>query len=295
MSLLAEARDRFGVSAVKASMEAEGVSLPELARTKDITAAAGVGFSVKIGGCEALTDARLARDLGATSIMAPMIESRFALEKFLAMMDAVFPHADGPSRCINIETRDGCDRIEDILSAPGINRLTGIVLGRTDLSAALGQPDVEAAPVLEAARGVFCAAREKGIACLVGGGLSARTVAFIEDLGGLVTGFETRKVVFDSLPGDPNMSAAAIREALRFELLWYQSRRERYAPLAAEDDGRIRKLQESLSEKLAGTPAESSSEMPSKTFGAFAAMAGPGKTVPAESGHIHNNPQARPA
>ncbi len=246
VSLLTEARERFGVSAVKASMEAEGVSLSELARTKDITAAAGVGFSIKIGGCEALTDARLARDLGGTSIMAPMIESRFALEKFLDMMDAVFPHADGPSRLINIETGDGCDKIKDILSASGIGRLDGIVLGRSDLSVALGQSDVEAAPVLEAARRVFGAARSKGIACLVGGGLSTRTVTFIEGLTGLATGFETRKVVFNSLPGDLDMSAAAIREALRFELLWYQSRQEHYAPLAAEDDGRIRKLQASI-------------------------------------------------
>lgn len=247
-TLLQEARVHFGASAIKASMEAEGISLAEIARTKAITAAAGLELSIKIGGCEALTDARLARDYGANTLMAPMIESRFALEKFLSMADAVFSGAAGDSlsRYINIETADGCEKIDSILAASNIKRLDGIVIGRTDLSAALGEKDVDSPVMLEATRRVFRKAKAKGIACLVGGGISENTVDFLQDLGELVDGFETRKVVFKAIPSSADILHNAIREALRFELLWYRSRQEYYGPLFEEDTGRIKKLQATL-------------------------------------------------
>ncbi len=242
---LREARERFGAVALKASMEAEGISLAELTRSKALAAAAGLGLSVKIGGCEALTDARLAREFGLHTIMAPMIESRFALEKFLDMADSVFPAPEAAElkRYINIETADGCGKIDAILAASNIARLDGIVLGRTDLAAALGEKSVDSPVMLEAARKVFEKARAKGIACLVGGGLSEKTVPFLQGLGGLVSGFETRKVVFGAVPQNAETMRGAINAALRFELLWCRFRQEQYGPLCEEDAGRVKKLE----------------------------------------------------
>ncbi|KYZ75299.1 hypothetical protein AXX12_14165 [Anaerosporomusa subterranea] len=78
-------RENYGATAVKASFEAEGICLNELLTTKEIVLKADAGLTIKIGGCEALTDIRLAKMYEANSIMAPMIESRFSLEKFLGM------------------------------------------------------------------------------------------------------------------------------------------------------------------------------------------------------------------
>ncbi len=243
--MLEQARTNFGVAAVKASMEAEGISLAELARTKDIAAAAGVGLNIKIGGCEALTDARLARDCGVSALMAPMIESPFALQKFLDMAETVFPkNGDaGPARYINIETGDGCEKIERILSIPGVNRLDAIVIGRTDLSAALGEKDADSLVVLEACRRICQAARTKGVACLIGGRVSEKSVPFLHALNGLISGFETRKVVFEAVPQAETALREAIREALRFELLWYRARQEYHGVLIGEDADRIAKLE----------------------------------------------------
>jgi hypothetical protein len=75
VEVLRTLRERHGVTAVKVNMEAEGIRLEEMLRTKDITLNAGVELTVKIGGCEAVTDLRLARYFSSAkgdSIIGPM-------------------------------------------------------------------------------------------------------------------------------------------------------------------------------------------------------------------------------
>ena len=145
VEILARLRCEHGATAVKASLEAEGILPYELLRTKEITMAAGVGLTVKIGGCEAITDARLAKGFGVNALMAPMIESRFALEKFLTMAESIFDTEEREETrlLINIETLDGCAKLDQILGAENISLLAGIVLGRTDLSNAMQVADPE--------------------------------------------------------------------------------------------------------------------------------------------------------
>lgn len=248
VDLLTQLRREQGGTEVKASLEAEGVLLNELLRTKELAMAAGLGLSVKIGGCEALTDARLAKGYNASILMSPMIESRFALEKFLAMADAVFPEAERADTkfYINIETLEGHRQIAQILGAENLFLLEGIVLGRTDLRSALKLPDIDGSEMLEAAEGIFRAAKEKSLRCLVGGGITEKTVPFLVALDGLIDGYETRKVVIGRYRKEPEAMREAIRLALRFELLWYHWRRQTYRELAQEDAPRIKKIEEML-------------------------------------------------
>jgi 4-hydroxy-2-oxoheptanedioate aldolase len=245
VDLLIELRQNHGVTEIKASLEAEGILLNELLRTKEITMAAGVGLSVKIGGCEALTDARLAKNYGVSILMSPMIESRFALEKFLAMADAVFPAEEQADTkfFINIETLEGHRQIGQILGAENLPLLKGIVLGRTDLRSALKLPDIDGPEMLEAAKGIFRPAKEKSLRCIVGGGITEKTVPFLVALDGLIDGYETRKVVVGRYRKEPERMCEAIRLALRFELFWYQSRRQTYLELAQEDGERMKKIE----------------------------------------------------
>lgn len=245
VSVLEQLRQEHGVTEVKASLEAEGVLLYELLRTKEITMASGVGLSVKIGGCEALTDARLAKGYGVGILMSPMIESRFALEKFLVMADTVFPGEEQADTkfFINIETLEGHRQIGEILCAENLNLLSGIVLGRTDLRSALKASDIDGPEMLEAARGIFRAAKEKSVRCIVGGGITEKTVPFLMALDGLIDGYETRKVVVGRYQKEPDQMRETILLALQFELLWYQWRRQIYLELAQEDADRIKKIE----------------------------------------------------
>lgn len=241
-------RREHGATEVKAALEAEGISLYELLRTKEMAMAAGLGLSVKIGGCEALTDARLAKGYGASILMAPMIESPFALEKFLAMAEALFPGEEQADTkfFINIETLEGRRQIDRILSVENVRLLSGIVLGRTDLRAALRAPDIDGPEMLEAARGIFRPAKERPIRCIVGGGMTEKSVPFLQALDGLIDGFETRKVVVGRYRKEPAAMAGAIRLALTFELLWCRWKEQTYLALAREDAERMAKLEKML-------------------------------------------------
>jgi 4-hydroxy-2-oxoheptanedioate aldolase len=245
VDILMELRQEHGVTEVKASLEAEGILLNELLRTKEMTMAAGVGLSVKIGGCEALTDARLAKGYGVSILMSPMIESQFALEKFLTMAKVLFPTEEQVDTkfFINIETLEGHRQIGKILSAENLSLLEGIVLGRTDLRSALKLQDIDGPGMLEAAKEVFRAAKEKSLRCVVGGGITEKTVPFLIALDGLIDGYETRKVVVGHYRKDPERMREAIRLTLRFELLWYQWRNQTYLELAQEDSERMKKIE----------------------------------------------------
>ena len=244
VGLLELLKSDYGVTHVKVAMEAEGILLGEILRTKIITMAAGVGLSVKIGGCEAITDTRIAIEHDTDILLAPMIESRFALEKFLDMAGVQYEEEELEEKTIliNIETLTGSENIADILAASNIDVLDGIVVGRTDLSGALSLTDVNHPDVLKLTEAVFIEAKKKSLHCMIGGGISEKTIPFLADLGDLVDGFETRKVVFCNGVAEGKELGEAIHQALRFEYLWYLWRQDTYGRLSREDAGRIEKM-----------------------------------------------------
>ncbi|MCX7781137.1 MAG: aldolase/citrate lyase family protein [Negativicutes bacterium] len=251
VEILKTLRQKYGAAAVKFNLEAEGIRLEEIARTKEIVLCAGVDLTVKLGGCEALTDLRLAKMFGVNNIMAPMIESKFALEKYLAMV--ADEYADNEladmNLLINIETVDGYEKFDQILSAENIARLNGIVLGRTDLAKALGVQDVNAPQVLAIARSVFAKAKRHSLLCIVGGGTTPKSVPFFQALHGegVLDGFETRKVVFtDCLKAEGHIEQGILL-ALQFEYHWYELKQQYYGRILREDADKMKSLAKILS------------------------------------------------
>jgi 4-hydroxy-2-oxoheptanedioate aldolase len=244
VGILKTLRENYGVTAVKVNMEAEGIRLEEMLRTKEIVMNAGVGLTVKIGGCEALTDLRLSKMYGVNTIMGPMIESTFALEKYLTMVESEYAadELEDLKRLINIETVDGYQKFDHILGASNIHLLDGIVLGRTDLAAALNLKDVNAPEVLSIAKDLFSKARKQSLICIVGGGISVKSIPFFKELKGLLTGFETRKVVFaDYGRAEANMEEG-IPLALKFEYHWYEWKQRYYGAIYNEDASKMKSL-----------------------------------------------------
>jgi hypothetical protein len=237
VEILSSLREGYGATAVKCSLEAEGIRLDELLRTKEIVLRSGVGLTVKIGGCEALTDLRLSKMYGVNSVMAPMLESRFALEKFLDMAHSEFTpdELEEIKLIINIETVDGYEKFDRILEAADLNRLHGIVLGRTDLCNALKLKDTNAPEVLVLAKDLFSKAKKHGLSCVVGGGITGKSVPFLKELDGGIDGYETRKVVFGDYPKAQMNMEEGIRLALTFEYYWYEWKQLYYGALYQED------------------------------------------------------------
>jgi hypothetical protein len=74
---------KLGVTAVKQSTEDEGSSFNDISVMRRITKKAGVKLNVKIGGCEAKNDIFYCARIKADAIVAPMVESDYALKKFI--------------------------------------------------------------------------------------------------------------------------------------------------------------------------------------------------------------------
>lgn len=235
VQILKGLKETHGITAIKASFETEDIQLFELLRIVELATAADVGIVVKLGGSEALTDIRMARMLGATAVLGPMIESKFALEKYLELCSRTFSADEGVKYLINIETGAGCRRIEDIISAYNVDMLDTVVLGRSDLRSSIDADDVNAPEILALARELFTKLRSRSIRCLVGGGITAATVPFFEQLDGLVDGFETLKVVFGDYSRAKHDLAEGIRLALEYELRWYQLKQMYYEARFQED------------------------------------------------------------
>lgn len=90
VEILVDLKTRHHVIGVKAEFEAEGTRLEEAMRLKEVISAAQLGLTLKIGGCEAIRDMYEARILGVSRIVAPMVETPYALKNFLLQLSSHF-------------------------------------------------------------------------------------------------------------------------------------------------------------------------------------------------------------
>ncbi|MGN0620328.1 MAG: aldolase/citrate lyase family protein, partial [Porcipelethomonas sp.] len=219
--LLKELRDDYNVLAIKSEFEAEGSREDELVKLNEIVFRADMDIYIKIGGCEAVRDIEKCRILGAKGIMAPMIETPFAMKKFLNSINRVYTEDECKDMffIFNAETITGYNNLDQILSVEGIERIHSISVGRVDFTASLGydRSKINSDEITGYVRNMLVKAREKNIMAGMGGGVSTESIPVIEELGDVIEKFETRKVVFrydDSL----NIYKG-LEKAMEFEIL----------------------------------------------------------------------------
>jgi 4-hydroxy-2-oxoheptanedioate aldolase len=244
LDILKELKDDYGTIAIKAEFEAEGSRKDELIMLRDlIETTGGLKFIIKIGGCEAVHDLDQCKLLSATGVMAPMIETPFALEKFKKAFTKVFGSQSGVERIINAETKNCLSCFDEILKQ-GEDFLTGVTVGRSDLSASMGiaRKDIESQPVFEATKEFTAKAKAKNLVTNFGGNIGTESVPFIVKMYPYIDRFETRKVVI-SKSDDAEFLRKAIICALNFELLYLQFKSDYYTRMAQEDIERVKRLQ----------------------------------------------------
>ena len=140
-------KEEYGCVSIKAEFEAEGSRKDELIMLREFVETADLGMIIKIGGCEAVHDIDQSKLLGATGLMAPMIETPFAMEKFHGAVTKLYGEKPEVECIINAETKTCLANFDDIL-AKGEGFLTGVIVGRGDLSASMGIPRSDARPTL---------------------------------------------------------------------------------------------------------------------------------------------------
>lgn len=247
VEVLRDLKANHNVIGIKAEFEAEGTRLDEALRLKEVVTRAGLDLTIKVGGCEALKDMYDARSIGACRIVAPMIESPYALKKYLNAAKTVFPKEEiqQVSLLANIETEMGYKNFDKMLELENISELDGVVLGRVDMTGSLGlsREGVNSEQIFNIASDLFTKARRKGLECVVGGGVAKESLPLFTRLGSLVDKYETRKVIFKCPEALRDDAPAGILKAVGFELMWLKNKRNFYGSIYAEDEQRINMLE----------------------------------------------------
>jgi 4-hydroxy-2-oxoheptanedioate aldolase len=256
---LTDLRENHHVIGVKAEFEAEGTRLEEALRLKDVINAAGLGLTIKVGGCEALRDMYESRVIGVERVVGPMVESAWALHKFVLAVKMAYPEPERQDVkfCVNIETIAGVEALGAMLALPDAADLDGVVLGRVDMSGSMGltRDDINTEAVYQVTERVLVQAKAAGLECALGGGVSADSLPFMRRLpAGVLDRYETRKVVFGCPSGLGDDADKGILKAVGFELMWLKNKRDFYGRIHEEDRTRIEMLESRYDRliKLAG-------------------------------------------
>ena len=252
IDILKKLKDKYGVTGVKAEFEAEGSRMEEMMRLKDVADKADLPITLKIGGAEAVTDIYNGIILGVDGLVAPMVETPYAVSKFL---DVVKDYIQPDNRknikfTINIETITAVNNMKDILLLDNMDLLDSITFGRSDFVQSLGKKksETDSDNTFEYVFKTAKLVKERGLKFTLGGNITHHSISFLNKLykDRLIDKFETRKIVFDALAIEKHPKAG-INMALEFELLWLKSKRRFYSKIKFEDEKRIENLEKRLS------------------------------------------------
>jgi hypothetical protein len=236
----------FGCSGMKISYEDEGALLNEVISMRYVTSFVGITLALKIGGCEAKRDIVDCLNISCDSVVAPMVESAFALSKF---SKALSQYNYNGEKGFNLETINAYNNLEEI--SQEFSHIDYVTFGRVDFVNSLNKDRSYANDdqMYEIVSNVFKKAKEQGKMCYLGGAISIDSKDFIEKLikNDLLDKFETRYIIFDVKKIKFENFENLLYWANIFEVEWLKFISERYGKLFNKDTERIKMIEDRIS------------------------------------------------
>lgn len=236
------------IVALKTGTEVEDMGFDEIALMREISSIGGrtiMPLIVKIGGPEARRDIRDSLAIGVDVLLAPMVETVYALTNFVETAQVIMRETGVTTRlAFNLETSTAMKNLDSMIATGAFAALAQVTIGRGDLSKSmhLGVDDEE---VLNQTRTALVKlARQKKLTS-VGGGLSVHNIADMCDKLP-ADRFNTRHVVFENNKIFARDAARNLSEGLYFEQSLYEAMAELNPARAGFYADRMRHLEERL-------------------------------------------------
>jgi len=249
LAILKKLKASHGALSVKAEFEAEGTRIDELYRLVEIARRANMKIALKIGGCEAIRDLMESKQIGVDYIIGPMVESPYALSKFIEAKNKVYSieEQEDTEFLFNIETITTFNNLEVMMKiASDKEGVDGAVFGRVDFSGSLGlgREGINTQKITDFAIQAAKLTKVAKLDYVVGGAVSVDTLPSLKEIHSqYLTRFETRKIIFNAETLNSKDINDGLIDAVHFELLWLLNKREYYKVITEEDDMRIEMLQ----------------------------------------------------
>ena len=217
------------IVAVKQSLEDEGASFEELTLMRQITKKASLKHNVKVGGCEAKTDIYFCEKLGVDGIVAPMVESNYALRKFMQIISK----NKKQSLYVNLESIQAFKNINQMIKTKNFKKLRGIVIGRSDLAGSLNlqKSEVDSKKIFKLVLNLLKKIKRKKVTTKMGGSLTTRSLDFANKLYKmkLLDSVETRNIEIKLSDQVFNNFNKLIIDIFNFELEWIKYKQKRFS------------------------------------------------------------------
>ena len=213
-------KNSYSIVALKTGTEIEDMSMEEILLLRKISDGI-LPIAVKIGGPEARQDIRNLLKLKIDIILAPMIESAYALHNFVeTVLDLSQNEGYEPILGFNLETIIGFQNIDAILGSKMFEKVRQVTIGRTDLAGSIGLA-ADDDKVIEYVCKIISKIKKYNRPTSVGGNLSTQNIERL--LSHIPTNlFNTRHIIFQNNKYLSKRPVKILLEVLSWEKILYQ-------------------------------------------------------------------------
>lgn len=218
----------LGAKSIKLELESEYLPENLLYKTSDILKENSLNLALKLGGFSSYNDILISKNINAKIIIAPMIETPYALQKFIETLFDIYSKAELLNKkiYINIETIFGIKNFNEIIKSQPAQYIDGVIIGRGDLISSLNiDPSLINSSLLKnIINPVINTCKKENKKIILGGNITQDTINFINLFEkGTFFGFETRMVFFELENFTSKiLIKEAIQKAIGFEICYLE-------------------------------------------------------------------------